>query len=97
MPLLFFSILLQWSHYLLLCQRLEPWIHYIPIARDFSDLDNKVTWMIQHQSEARRISYRASLWVKDLVFHPQAAKDEEAIFRGILHRYAKHFNVIALR
>uniref|UniRef100_A0A7S3KVU8 Glycosyl transferase CAP10 domain-containing protein n=1 Tax=Amphora coffeiformis TaxID=265554 RepID=A0A7S3KVU8_9STRA len=70
---------------------LEPWIHYIPIERDFSDLDEKVAWMIRHDAEARRISYRATLWIKDLVYHPQAKEDEKLIFRGVLDRYSRHF------
>lgn len=75
---------------------LEPWIHYIPLLPDFSDVDEKVAWMIQHDTEARRISYRATLWMADLCFHPDAAKDENAIFRGILNRYAHHFSLIEL-
>lgn len=70
---------------------LEPWVHYIPIERDFSDLEEKVAWMIRHDAESRRISYRASLWIKDLVFHPLAADEEWQIFRGILERYSRHF------
>ena len=49
--------------------------------------------MIRHDAEARRISYRASLWIKDLVFHPEANQDEETIFRGILDRYSQHFDL----
>lgn len=70
---------------------LEAWVHYIPIERDFSDLEEKVSWMINHDAESRRIAYRASLWIKDLVFHPSAQEDESQIFRGILHRYSRHF------
>jgi hypothetical protein len=73
---------------------LEPWIHYIPLLSDFSDVDEKVAWMIQHDAEARRISHRATLWMADLCFHPDATKDEDAIFRGILDRYANHFELI---
>lgn len=72
---------------------LEPWIHYIPIESDFSDLEEKVAWMIHHDAESRRISYRASLWIKDLVFHPSVADDEQQIFRQILERYARHFAI----
>ena len=76
---------------------LEPWIHYIPIQRDFSDLDEKIAWMIRHDAEARRISYRATLWMKDLVYHPRANEDEALIFRGILDRYSRHFDSSAVR
>ena len=70
---------------------LEPWVHYIPIKNDFSDLEEKVSWMLTHDAEARRISHRASLWIKDLVYHPDAQRDEEIIFREILNRYQRQF------
>ena len=70
---------------------LEPWIHYIPLLPDLSDVEDKVAWMLQHEAEAQRISYRATLWIKDLVFHPTAAQDEESIMKEILKRYSQHF------
>lgn len=53
---------------------LEPWVQYVPIENDLSDVEEKVQWVLQHQSEAQRISHRASLWVMDLYFHPDAMK-----------------------
>lgn len=70
---------------------LEPWIHYIPLQEDLSDVEDKVRWMQQHDAEAQRISHRASLWIKDLVFHPDALADEIAINKDILRRYRTHF------
>jgi hypothetical protein len=73
---------------------LEPWIHYIPLKSDLSDVESKVQWMLSHDAEARRISYRASLWIKDLVFHPQASVDETIIMTNMLDRYSQHFELI---
>lgn len=72
---------------------LEPWVHYIPLKEDLSDVEVMVQWMLDHQAEARRISHRASLWIKDLVFHPDSEIDDLAIYQEILKRYAKYFQV----
>jgi len=70
---------------------LEPWVHYIPINDDASDVEEKLKWMFSHDDEARQISERASLWMEDLIFHPDAARDDTLIKEDILRRYRAHF------
>jgi Glycosyl transferase family 90 len=70
---------------------LEPWVHFIPIRSDLSDVEEKVQWMLDHQAEAQRISHRASLWVLDLYYHPDAMKDNRLINQAVLRRYRAHF------
>jgi hypothetical protein len=33
----------------------KPWVHYIPINDDFSDIDDKYAWCESHQDECKRI------------------------------------------
>ena len=73
-------------------EMLEPWMHYIPLNDNLTDVEEKVQWMIQHGAEAKRIARRASLWIKDLVFHPQAKIDEALINNEILRRYGAYFH-----
>ena len=70
---------------------LEPWVHYIPITRDLKDVEEKVRWMLDHQAEAQRISHRATLFVLDLYYHPDAMEDNREINAEILRRYRAHF------
>jgi len=70
---------------------LEPWVHYIPLADDLSDVQEKMQWVIDNDEEAQRIAHRGQLWISDLIFHPDAEKDEERIFDDILRRYRAHF------
>lgn len=70
---------------------LEPWIHYVPIADDLADVEEKMQWVLDHDYEAQKIAHRGKLWISDLAFHPDAAKDEEYIFDEILRRYRAHF------
>lgn len=40
-----------WFH-----QFLKPWVHYIPVATDLSDLEEKWKWAESHPEEAHRIA-----------------------------------------
>lgn len=70
---------------------LEPWIHYIPLADDLSDVEEKAQWVIDHDAEAQTIAHAGSLWISDLVYHPQVAADEATIFDETFRRYQQHF------
>ncbi len=56
---------------------LEPWVHYIPVKSDLSDVEEAVYWMLSHDGEAQQIAVRGALWMHDLVQHPEAASDDD--------------------
>ena len=70
---------------------LEPWVHYVPLNSDLSDVEEKMQWVIDHDEEAQRIAKRAALWMKDLLYHPDSQKDEQAIYEETIRRYRDHF------
>lgn len=70
---------------------LVPWVHYIPLNENATDAAEKMQWVLDHDDVARRISERASLWMEDLVFHPDAAEEDRWIQEEIIRRYRKHF------
>eukprot|EP00978_Attheya_sp_CCMP212_P030965 scaffold115637_cov45-Attheya_sp.AAC.2 len=72
---------------------LEPWVHYIPIAKELTDLEEKMKWVIEHDTEARHIAERGTLWVYDLVFHDDVDKDDKLVQIEMTHRYMAHFQV----
>ena len=41
-------------------RHLKPWVHYIPVAEDFSDLDDRRAWLTAHDDEAQRIARNAA-------------------------------------
>ena len=43
---------------------LEPWVHYIPIKKDMSDLINKIKWAKTHDKECRKIAENSLLFYK---------------------------------
>jgi hypothetical protein len=46
---------------------LEPWIHYIPLNKNHSDLLEKLQWAKDHDEQAKMIAQRATLFLHDLM------------------------------
>ena len=61
------------------------------LESDLADIVEKVQWVLDHDEEARQIAVRGSLWMKDMVSHPDADSDTDKIYRKILKRYRSHF------
>lgn len=70
---------------------LEPWVHYIPISNSLSDVEDKVQWIIDHTEQAQAIAHAGKLWISDLVYHPNADDDDNAIMQEMFVRYKQHF------
>lgn len=70
---------------------LQPWVHYVPLNDEATDVEEKMMWIRTHDADAQRISYAATLWIQDLAFHPDAAEDDRWIQEEIVRRYQRHF------
>ena len=70
---------------------LEPWVHYIPLNENATDVEEKMQWVLDNDRLTRRISERASLWMEDMVFHPDSAEDDRWIQEEIIRRYRRHY------
>lgn len=70
---------------------LEPWVHYIPLDSDGSNAEERIKWIIDNDEEARKIAERATLFIYDLVFHPDADSDDWAVKAEIMRRYHEFF------
>ena len=70
---------------------LEPWVHYIPINGNMTNVEDQVRWIEANDKEARRIAERGALFAYDLVMHPNAKDDDNAVKREMLRRYRQHF------
>lgn len=53
------SVWKQWYY-----DKLIPWKHYVPIANDFSDLNEKIEWCINHDDKCKRITEQAREFVE---------------------------------
>ena len=46
--------------------RLVPWVHYVPVKEDLSDLKKQLDWAEAHPKHAKKISKAATKLVRDL-------------------------------
>jgi hypothetical protein len=70
---------------------LVPYVHYIPLYDNLTNVEEQVKWMIEHDKEAEQIAYNGKLWMMDLVYHTDVKKDTEEIIDETFRRYMKHF------
>jgi Glycosyl transferase family 90 len=72
---------------------LEPWVHYVPLNEDLSDVEEKMQWVLDNDESAKEIAHRGKLWMSDLIFHPNAQRDDDLIFEETFKRYRKQFSM----
>lgn len=70
-------------------ERLVPWVHYVPLNDEATDIEEKMKWVVSNDEPARRISYAATRWMQDLVYHPDALEDDRWIQEEIMRRYQR--------
>lgn len=68
----------QWYHNLL-----EPWVHYVPLARDASDLREVHAWLTAHDQEAQKIAERGAALARSLTLE-RSVDEVIATLRGLL-------------
>jgi len=73
---------------------LVPYVHYVPLKDDLSDVEQQMQWVLDNEDTAWKISQRSTLWMEDLCYHPDAVKDDTLVKEELLRRYAKHFRII---
>ena len=70
---------------------LKPFVHFVPVAPDYSDIDEKIRWCEDNLGETKMISERASLFVHDMLLDRRADKDKEEVKFQVMERYSKLF------
>ncbi|KAJ3230031.1 F-actin-capping protein subunit beta [Chytriomyces hyalinus] len=44
--------------------KLVPWVHYVPVKLNFSDLEERIQWLTDHDAEAKQIAINAQTLLK---------------------------------
>jgi Glycosyl transferase family 90 len=66
---------------------MEPWVHYIPMNDDGSNAEEMVQWVIDNDQKAKLIAQRATLFIYDLLYHPDAESENREVNEEIVRRY----------
>ena len=71
----------QWYY-----DQLKPWVNFLPVASDMSDLVEKIDWLRAHDNAARRIGERGRALAESLDFEGEVKRAGRVITAAI--RYA---------
>ncbi len=63
--------------------RLKPWVNYVPIKNDMSDLIEKITWCREHDREARIIGEQGRELALAMTLDSELQKANETILKAI--------------
>ena len=66
---------------------LQPWVHYIPMKEDGSNAEEMIRWVGGNDHKAWRIAERGRLIMYDLLYHPDARRDDTLVREEIARRY----------
>ena len=64
---------------------LRPWVHYIPVSPDLSDVEDRVDWCKSNDAEAESIAKRGSRFAHSFL-NPET---EASLFRRVVKWYSK--------
>jgi hypothetical protein len=68
--------------------RLIPYVHYIELKDDFSDLEEKIQWCETHQQECKQIVNNSNAFMSQFYFE----KGERYIESQVIKRYLDKVN-----
>ncbi|KAL7542718.1 hypothetical protein ACHAXR_012017 [Thalassiosira sp. AJA248-18] len=77
--------------------KLEAFKHYIPLKADMSNVEEMIQWAEMNPEKTRNISERSTLYIYDLLFHPDAIEDEREVIINIMERFEQNFGSKAIR
>jgi hypothetical protein len=71
---------------------LIPFVHYIPVANDYSNLLAMVHWAEEHDDACQEISRRATEYIEHLWISDQAKRDTELLQKEMATMYTDQFD-----
>lgn len=71
---------------------LLPFVHYIPLSNDMSNLIEMYTWAEENQEACKEISARATEFIERLWLSEQARVDNEILKVKLATAYVKQFS-----
>ena len=69
--------------------KLEPFVHYVPLLDDFSDFKEKIEWANNNQDKCKEISANATKFIEQ--FFDQ--EKERKIEKLVLEKYLSTMNI----
>jgi len=71
---------------------LVPFVHYIPLANDYSNLLQMIKWANEHDEACQEISQRATEFIEHLWMSEQAKEDTKYLQKALVTSYVNQFD-----
>ena len=68
----------QWFY-----KNIEPWVHYVPVMNDMSDLVDKIKWCLNNDDKARLIAKNGQSFARELEFEAQMTIAAKQILQAV--------------
>jgi hypothetical protein len=70
---------------------LKPWVHYIPVKPDFSDLEEQMQWCISNVDDCEDIVHRASMYM--YAMYPGSDLSMQ-VMQGVVDTYLSRYKAV---
>ena len=70
---------------------LEPYVHYVPLADNYSDVSSQLDWAKAHQDDVQNISKEATHFMHHLFVSKRARENDERVRQLMVRRYHSLF------
>ena len=68
---------------------LQPYVHFVPVASNYSNIDETIQWCEDNREKVKLISERATLFVHDMLLDESSEKENEEVKFQVMERYNK--------
>ena len=69
---------------------LEPWVHYVPLLKDYSDLETIIEWCKKNDDKCQEIVKNANIFMKQF----EDIETETKIWNMIKEYYIKNYTFV---
>ncbi len=69
--------------------KLVPWVHYVPLEKDFVDLEEKYEWCVKNMEKCEEIALTGKMYIEQFLDEER----ERQITNMVLREYTKYVKI----
>lgn len=66
---------------------LRPWVHYVPVKQDFSDLERQALWCLEHEPECEKIGLNGRCYMQQFLDRESERKIQNSVMTSVYKLY----------
>ena len=83
------AVLMPPANYIswLMEDKLRPWVHYIPVRQDFSDLEHQALWCLRHVDECEQIGRNGRCFMRQFLDRESENRIQNKVMHSVYKLY----------